>query len=119
MSAMELKDIDLNLLVVFNQLLIERREHQTLLERRVVEATRDLEHALGQQLLMLEAARSKSQALANQLVDCGGVADWVWSYIGGICIGDAICTLARWFEVFEIRIFTPLSDDSSIESTLD
>jgi response regulator RpfG family c-di-GMP phosphodiesterase len=29
------------------QLLIERREHQALLERRVAEATRDLEHALG------------------------------------------------------------------------
>ena len=27
-------------------------------------------------------------ALANQLVNCGGVADWVWSYIGNICIGS-------------------------------
>ena len=27
-------------------------------------------------------------ALANQLVDCGGVADWVWSYIGNTCIGS-------------------------------
>ena len=27
-------------------------------------------------------------ALANQLVDCGGVGDWVWSYIGNTCIGS-------------------------------
>ncbi|HEX9102579.1 MAG TPA: hypothetical protein VF997_10260, partial [Polyangia bacterium] len=27
-------------------------------------------------------------ALANQLVDCGGVSDWVWSYIGNTCIGS-------------------------------
>jgi hypothetical protein len=27
-------------------------------------------------------------ALANQLVNCGGVADWVWSYIGNTCIGS-------------------------------
>jgi hypothetical protein len=27
-------------------------------------------------------------ALANQLVDCGGVSDWVWSYIGNTCIGN-------------------------------
>jgi hypothetical protein len=27
-------------------------------------------------------------ALANQLVDCGGVSDWVWSYIGNSCIGS-------------------------------
>jgi hypothetical protein len=27
-------------------------------------------------------------ALANQLVDCGGVSDWVWSYIGNACIGS-------------------------------
>jgi hypothetical protein len=27
-------------------------------------------------------------ALANQLVDCGGVGDWVWGYIGNICIGS-------------------------------
>ena len=27
-------------------------------------------------------------ALANQLVDCGGVGDWVWSYIGNTCIGN-------------------------------
>jgi hypothetical protein len=26
--------------------------------------------------------------LLNQLVNCGGVGDWVWSYIGGICIGS-------------------------------
>ena len=39
--------------------------------------------------------------------------------IGGICIGDAICTLARWFEVFEIRIFMPFSDEISMESTDD
>jgi hypothetical protein len=27
-------------------------------------------------------------ALANQLVNCVGVADWVWSYIGNTCIGS-------------------------------
>ena len=27
-------------------------------------------------------------ALANQLVNCGGVGDWVWSYIGNTCIGS-------------------------------
>ena len=26
-------------------------------------------------------------ALANQLVSCGGVGDWIWSYIGNTCIG--------------------------------
>jgi hypothetical protein len=26
--------------------------------------------------------------LLNQLVDCGGVASWVWSYIANICIGQ-------------------------------
>jgi hypothetical protein len=26
-------------------------------------------------------------AFANQLVDCGGVSTWVWSYIGNTCIG--------------------------------
>jgi hypothetical protein len=26
--------------------------------------------------------------LLNQLVNCGGVGDWVWSYIGNFCIGD-------------------------------
>ena len=25
---------------------------------------------------------------ANQLVDCTGVSDWVWSYIGNTCIGS-------------------------------
>lgn len=25
-------------------------------------------------------------ALLNQLVDCGGVGDWVWGYIGNICL---------------------------------
>ncbi|HEX6837757.1 MAG TPA: hypothetical protein VF334_14355 [Polyangia bacterium] len=27
-------------------------------------------------------------ALANQLVNCGGVSTWVWSYIGNTCIGN-------------------------------
>ena len=27
-------------------------------------------------------------ALLNQLVNCGGVADWVWSYIGNFCLAD-------------------------------
>jgi len=27
-------------------------------------------------------------ALANQLVNCGGVSTWVWSYIGNTCIGS-------------------------------
>jgi hypothetical protein len=27
-------------------------------------------------------------ALANQLVNCGGVSTWVWSYIGDTCIGS-------------------------------
>jgi hypothetical protein len=31
---------------------------------------------------------SSLSALANQLVDCGGVSDWVWSYIGNTCLGS-------------------------------
>lgn len=27
-------------------------------------------------------------ALLNQLVNCGGVADWVWSYIGNVCLSS-------------------------------
>jgi hypothetical protein len=27
-------------------------------------------------------------AFANQMVDCNGVSDWVWSYIGNTCIGS-------------------------------
>jgi len=39
--------------------------------------------------------------------------------ICGIATGAATCTAPRCCGVFEIRIFTPLSDESSIESTLD
>ena len=114
---MDLKDIDLNLLVVFNQLLIERRVSATaealdLSQPAVSNALRRLRTLFGDELFLRTSRGMEPTPFATQMAESIGYAlgaNWTkaenlikpaaWLVFGLIAVGLAVWVARRWTQV--------------------